>query len=113
MIPTHNNTCRLALILSLALSSSIISTAAQAAPVKKPVTTVNPNTTISPSKIDVLNPGVSATQGGRINATEDRFRNVIGFADFRKPPSISDKINPTIIQQRPSAGKTLNQIQKP
>jgi hypothetical protein len=113
MILTHNNTCRLALILSLALSSSIISTAAQAAPVKKPSTVSKPATTVSPSKVDVLSPGSSATQGGIINATEDRFRNVIGFADFRKPPSASDRISPTIIQQRPSAGKTLNQIQKP
>jgi hypothetical protein len=125
MIITHNSTCRLALILSLALSSSIICTVSQAAPVKKkPVTiskpagTIDPSRTISPSKIDILRPG------GGINTAPGDFSDKAfaeapkfgegsgGFVNFNKPAAGDIQSNPAINQQKPSAAGTLNQIQK-
>jgi hypothetical protein len=130
MIPIHGKTCQLALILSLALSSSIIGTVAKAEtnPYQKevvnqstikPIQKIKPTKKINIQKVDILRPN------GGVNTSPGDFKDKNpppggptfgegggGFVNFTKPGSGGIQSNPAINQQKPSAAGTLNQIQK-
>ncbi|KAF3887315.1 MULTISPECIES: hypothetical protein [Nostocales] len=116
MIFLRSKSSHFALLVSLTLASSIISTVARAE--SNPF--ISKNTVSQPSIQKINNPiirdKIDIFTPGKINGADQfkegfaDFKEKPGFADFTKPVDKSSIADPSIIQ-RPSAVDTFKQIQ--